>query len=243
MQLTKDQRVFVITNFIRTGSIKQVQDLFEQHFPDRHPPSKPAIWKNVRKYRKDGTCLNLNKGRSGRRKVIRTAENIENVRMALLQNPNVSIRKNGLQMARSTFNRIVKYDLKWHPYKMHVRHQLLETDLPRRRQYVEWLLHQPARFLDNIVIGDEAAFFMNGKVNSHNIRQYAPMNNSPEFNFETRICQQKVSLWIGICGNGHLVGPFFYDNNLTGAAYLNMINERIIPVLLCIYGNQFNSIR
>lgn len=75
MQLTKEQRVFVVTNFIKTGSIKQVQDSFEQRFPGRHPPSKPTIWKNVRKYQHEGTCLNLNKERSGRMRTIRTTEN------------------------------------------------------------------------------------------------------------------------------------------------------------------------
>ncbi len=35
-------------------------------------------------------------------------------------------------------------------------------------------------FLENLVIGDdEAAFFMDCKVNSQNVREYAPMNNPP----------------------------------------------------------------
>ena len=38
------------------------------------------------KYQLEGTSLNLNKGRSGRRKSARTEENIENVQTLLLQN-------------------------------------------------------------------------------------------------------------------------------------------------------------
>ena len=53
---------------------------------------------------------------------------------------------------------------------MQVRHQLLDTDFPRRVRYAEWLNQKNVRFMGNVVIGDEAAFFMNGKVNSHNVR-------------------------------------------------------------------------
>ena len=169
MQLTKDQGVFVVKTWISTGSIKQVQGLFAPSFPDRISPSKNAIWKNVRKYQQEGTSLNLNKGRSGRRKTARTEENIENVQTLLLQNAKASIRRNELPLLRSSFNRITLRDIKWHPYKVHVRHELLETDLPRRRQFAEWLLHKPVRFIKNIIIGDEAAFCMNGKVNTHQV--------------------------------------------------------------------------
>ncbi|KAF2355721.1 hypothetical protein FHG87_013524 [Trinorchestia longiramus] len=67
-------------------------------------------------------------------------------------------------------------------------------------------------------------------------------NNPSEWNFEKSICQDKLSLWIGLCGNGSLVGPLFYDNNLTGVAYLNLINEAIVPELRYIYANQFNRL-
>ena len=39
-------------------------------------------------------------------------------------------------------------------------------------------------FLESLIIGDEAAFSMNGEVNSHNVRQYAPKGHPPAFNFE-----------------------------------------------------------
>ena len=148
-------------------------------------------------------------------------------------------QKNGLPLSKSSFNRTVLHDLQWCPYKIHVRHQLLETDLPRRRQFAEWLLHKPVRFIENIVIGDEA-FFMSEEVNTHSVRKYAPRYEPPEFNFSKSICREKLSLWIEICWHGSLVGPIFYDNNLNGGAYLNMIIEILIPELHRIYGNRFN---
>ena len=44
----------------------QVQTQFRFAFPQTPPASKTAIQKNVLKYQKDGTCLNLNKMKSGK---------------------------------------------------------------------------------------------------------------------------------------------------------------------------------
>ena len=38
-----------------------------------------------------------------------------------MADPGISAIKNGLDISKSTFNRIIKFDLKWNPYKMHVR--------------------------------------------------------------------------------------------------------------------------
>lgn len=240
MQLTTEQRVFIVKEFNLSKSYKEVQNAFQQQFPNRTSPSKSTIWENVVKYQTEGTSLNLNKGRSGRKRSMRSAENIELVRHGLEDNPRISCRKNGLGIDRNTFHRIVKNDLKWHPYKIHLRHQLLPNDHLRRRNFCTWFLDRPARFINTIVVGDEAAFYINGKVNNHNVRQYAPRNEPPEFNFDVSMCREKVSVWIGMCGNGALIGPIFYEGNLTGEGYLNMLNERIIPELNRIHGNRLN---
>ncbi|KAF2349295.1 Protein of unknown function DUF4817 [Trinorchestia longiramus] len=137
MQLTKEQRIFIVVNFLDSNSIQHVQELFQELFPERNSPSKVTIWKNVRKYKTEGTSLNLNKGRSGRKSTERAPENVKIVHQALLANPNISSRKNELGKSKSTFNRIVKLELKWHPYKMHMRHKLLDTDLPRRLNFAQ----------------------------------------------------------------------------------------------------------
>ena len=61
--------------------------------------------------------------------------------------------------------------MKWHTYKLRVRHQLKPTDFERRGHFSEWLIEKCGnrRFLANFVIGDEAGFAMNGEVNSQNV--------------------------------------------------------------------------
>lgn len=240
MQLSKEQRVFVVTKFLQSGSIRDVQALFEEHFPDRPSPTKTTIWRNVKKYQTEGTSLNINKGRSGRKRTRRTDENIELVRQHLQENHNVSCRKNGLDMDRTTFHRIVKHEIKFYPYKMHYRHELLPNDLHRRRNFCNWFLQKPIGFEDMLIIGDEAAFHLNGRVNNHNVRHYAPRNAAPEFNFDVGVSREKVSVWMGLCGSGDVIGPIFFEGNLTGNAYLNILDEQIIPELRRIHGNRMN---
>ena len=38
VQLTTEQRAFVVTNFMRTQSVREVQNTFEVRFPNWNPP-------------------------------------------------------------------------------------------------------------------------------------------------------------------------------------------------------------
>ena len=137
-QLTAEQCVFVVKNWFVTKSLEQVHQLFRERFPDCEPPTRIAIWKNVKKYTDDGTSLNRNSGHSGRPKTGRSQENINRVHKILVDNPRgVSSRRTGLEISQSSFVRIVKYDLKWHPYKMRVCHQLKPTDFDLRIRFSE----------------------------------------------------------------------------------------------------------
>ena len=60
-QLSKEQRVFVVKCYYQTQKNSVVRDLFRQHFPDRDPPKKTTIWRNVQKYEAYGTSLNAPK--------------------------------------------------------------------------------------------------------------------------------------------------------------------------------------
>ena len=117
-QLTRDQRVFIVLNYTQTQSSTAVQNAFQARFRCRNPPAPSTILRNVQRYLNAGTSLNLNKGNSGRRRSIRTAENIEVVRDLLQQNPHVSARRNPLPISRTSFNRITRLEIKWHPYRI-----------------------------------------------------------------------------------------------------------------------------
>ena len=132
---------------------------------------KQQFWKNIKKYREECTSQNLNRGRSGRRRTAKSEENISNVRQLLHEDAHVTGRRNPLLISQVTFQKICKLDIKWHPYKIFKRHELLPTDLPRRLQFSHWFLDQGERYLDNFAIGNEAAFSKNGSVNTQNVQK------------------------------------------------------------------------
>ena len=241
VQLTAEQRVFVVTNFIRMQNVREVQDAFRLRFPDRNPPLRNTIVDNVRKYQNTGTSLNRNKGKSGRRRTGRSEENIAAVRELLEENPHVSSRRNPVAVTQSTFNRITRLELRWHPYRMYVRHELLDTDWPRRLRFSNWFNRQceNQNFLDRLIIGDEARFEMNGKVNTQNVRQYAPKGHPPAFNFDKSSNRYELTVWAGLCGNGLIFGPYFFEENVDGRAYLRMLNEFVFPEFLNHFNNQY----
>ena len=98
MQLTTEQRVFLVTEWTHSGSLQQVAQAFRRRFPDRNVPAKSTIWKNVSKYQAEGTSLNLNKGRSGRPRSVRTEDNVAAVQQQLGENPQVSAKRNDEKM-------------------------------------------------------------------------------------------------------------------------------------------------
>ena len=120
--------MFLPLNAMCAQGVVTVQRQFRERFPDR------TIQENVSKYHHCRTSLNRNSGNSG--------ENIAQVRNLLQNGPrNVSARRNGLGISPPSFNRITREELRWHPYRIIVRHALKQADYQRR------------------LIGDEACFF------------------------------------------------------------------------------------
>ena len=81
----------------------EVKETFFKRFLEDNPPTNRTIWKNVRKYEKEGASLKIDKGRSGRKRADRSEETIEAVRL-YVENivSNVSCRRNGLALSCSS---------------------------------------------------------------------------------------------------------------------------------------------
>ena len=123
VQLDSGQRVFVVKTYFETHSFDEVIRLFRERFPGRNPSARMPIWRNVKKYTGHATSLNRKKGKSGRRFTVSTQDTIDVVQVTNQNNPSgVTCRINGLGLTKSTFNRIVEKDLKWHPYKIQSFH-------------------------------------------------------------------------------------------------------------------------
>ena len=116
VQLTTQKRIWICIQIARLQNAAIVQHIWRQQWPGIVPPDPTTIRRNFRKYQAHGTSLNMNKGRSGRRKTARRAVNIRRVRRSLNRNGSTSSRRNGLSIPKSSFSRIIRKDLNFHPY-------------------------------------------------------------------------------------------------------------------------------
>ena len=82
---------------MRSKSYQVISQEYPENFPERNVPNKTTIWKHVKKYRENGTSLNLNRGCSGSGRTARSEENIANVRQLLHDDAHVTGRRNPLK--------------------------------------------------------------------------------------------------------------------------------------------------
>ena len=78
-------------------------------------------------------------------------------------------------------------------------------------------------------------------MNNHNVRIYEPANQPPDFYCNVNYCQQELTVWVELCGNGDILGPFFFDGNVNEQSYLNLLNDKIIPSMTVFLQNQFHE--
>ena len=67
---------------------------------------------------------------------------------------------------------------------------------------------------------------------------YAP---ALDFHYNVNDSCQKLTVCVGLCGNGDMLGPFFFAGNVNGQCYLNLLNDKVIPLMTVLFQNQFHE--
>ena len=155
VQFTLEERIFTVECYILTRSPNKVIRQFRERFPHRNTPTKVTVLSNYQKYHLFATSCNRNKGNSGRRRTIRTTENVQRVREIL-----ETARRNPTGLPKTCINEITRLDLRWHPCMIQVSHLLLPGGFQRRIDFCTCFLERLEAFLRFLAIGDEAAFQM-----------------------------------------------------------------------------------
>ena len=135
-------------------------------------------------------------------------------------------RRHQSPVTRSSFQRIVSRDIKYHPFRIEIRHELLPRDLASRTDFCQWLVQRPRGFMPHLVIGDEANFHLNGEVTTENVRQYAPKGHPPaNYTYIRRNSRDKLGVWAALVGDGSIIGPFFFPRESRRARLLGHVPE------------------
>lgn len=236
-QLSFEERKFVLKCYWNTENATEVQRRFRREF-DKPPPTHRTIARIRDKFERDGTVHNVNKNRSGRPRTSTNPAKEEQVQETLIRTPRKSLRQTAREtnISKDSVHRIMKR-LRWKSYIPTLVHALNEDDPDRRVQFCEWYLANCAedeRFPYKIVWSDEATFKLNGSINRHNCTYWAAVN--PHVTVEQHLNLPGVTVWCGISALG-LIGPFFFNETVTGHRYLALLRESVGPRIEEMFGD------
>ena len=189
----------------------------------------------------EATGSTLRRGTHGRRRSIRTPENVERVRAAIIQSPRRSARRHAVALGISSrsLRRILHMDLHFHPYKMMMAQELNQTDFANRQNLCENMLEQiapEAAFFSS----DEAHFHLCGAVNKQNFRYWAESN--PQIIQEIPLHSPKLTVWCAISQFG-VIGPYFFEEDgvtvtVNSERYVAMLQNYLQPRMEEIIENE-----
>ena len=91
-------------------------------------------------------------------------------------------------------------------------------------------------FNERLVFSDEATFHMNCKVNRHNVRIWG--KEIPHATIEHERDSPKVNVFCAISKN-HVHSPFFFEGNVTGDVYLQMLQNWLMEELIAYEHEDF----
>ncbi|GFY29576.1 putative DD41D transposase [Trichonephila clavipes] len=112
-----------------------------------------------------------------------------------------------------------------------------QNDHQARGRFVEWAQNEIAvvpDFHKQILLSDEAHFWLNGYVNKQNCRIWSEAN--PQVYVETPLHPEKLTVWCALSAGG-IIGPYFFKNDeghnvtVNGDRYRAMITIFFIPEL------------
>ncbi|PSN41601.1 hypothetical protein C0J52_17604, partial [Blattella germanica] len=192
-------------------------------------PSKHAIKGWINNFEETGSALK--KKPTGRPRSARTPQNIDVVRESVLRSPRRSIRKQSaaVGMSRESVRRILRLDLKFHPYKLQIVQELKENDYQLRLGFCQEMItkiNNDDEFLNKLWMSDEAHFHLTGYVNKQNYRYWADTN--PNEVHERPLHASKVTLWCAVSSHG-IIGPHFFANEQGNTITVN--SDRYVEML------------
>ncbi|XP_058796768.1 uncharacterized protein LOC131667396 [Phymastichus coffea] len=106
--------------------------------------------------------------------------------------------------------------------------ELQPAHFQQRIAFCQWALQMIQNdpiFFNYVLFSDEAKFQSDGELNRHNCHYWS--NENPHWH-RTVNHQRRWSLmvWCGII-NGYLIGPYFFEENVNGNSYLQLIRYQL----------------
>ena len=233
-QWSKIQRSFAVKAFYQNGSYAAAQLRFQIN-RNRPVPCVNSIKLWVDNFENIGEKTR----RGGSVKSVRTPVNVERVRIAVGRSSRRSARRQSaaLEISDRSVRRILRVDLRHHPYKIQVVQALNENDFAARRQFCETFLEkveENEELVHNLWMSDEAHLHLSGYVKKQNFRYWSDQN--PRELHQRPLQSAKVTVWCAMSSSG-IIGPFYFENEreqsvtVNAERYSEMLRSFLIPQL------------
>lgn len=210
------------------GNLTAAADLYAVRFPNRRHPTRRTITNLIMRARN---------GQLHRRRASHKY-NQDDVRVLIILaiihlNPHISTRNlaRQTQIPQRTIVRILEKQ-NYHAYHITLTQALQPADFIARVHFCQWALgqiQQDPNFFNYVLFSDEATFKNDGQLNRHNSHYWSDTNPHWYRSIDHQH-RWSVMVWCGIV-NGYLVGPYFFDGNVTGQSFLKLLRDHL-PLLL-----------
>jgi len=235
-RLLFEERKTILKWYLKFENVVEVQRQWRHEYATE-PPTCLTIARIRDKFETHCTVCDVHKGRSGRPRTASPASSAK-----VLEQFTHSPQRSTKQCARETgvsrtSVRCILKTARWKVFIPRLLHALNVDDPDRRVQYCEWfqnMVREDEEFVRKMVWSDEAQFKLNGTVNRHNYVYWAPEN--PHVHVEKEVNLPGLNIWCGLSVRG-LIGPFFFEGNVTGQVYLDMLRTSILPEIRTLFGN------
>lgn len=237
MVLSQALAAEVVKLYYSTSSPVTVIREMAKRYPDQERLNKLQIRRIVTRFEQTGSVADKRHTNPGRPKSVRSEENIVQVRAAVEETPQRSVRKIlgdiSNQVSRTSAHRILRYDLKLTPYTLSVRQHLKDSDIESRLRFAHWM-NENENIADILWFSDEAHFYSNAQVNKKNCRYWS--TEKPDFYLEKTLHSEKVTVWAALSANG-IIGPFFFEDEngdvetINSVRYLDLLKRKFLPAL------------
>lgn len=154
------------------------------------------------------------------------------MKKVLTETTHTSVRAGAavMEISPSSFYRAAK-ETGFRPFRPYTVINLSDDDFDRRVEFCTTFLdmiRQNPRLLDKIIWSDESNFRLNGVINRHNCCYWAPFNPHVQIPIDEQA--PGLTVWCGLYSGG-ILGPFFFEETVTGARYLTVLKDDVWPII------------
>ena len=226
---TIEERIRMVRLYSKFENAHEVRRQWKDEF-DTNAPTAATILSVNQKFDEKGTVEDLKEG--GHPITTLTEEKLEEIQAMVSKSPQLSIRQGAVEVgiSKSSYHSAMK-QLGFKPYHPTLIVDLNEDDFDRRSEFCEiWLekFKDNPYLIDRIFWSDEANFNLKRSVNRHNCTYWAREN--PHLKISVPNTKEGVTVWCGMSSNG-LVGPYFFEDVVTGQSYKRMLVDYAWPKL------------